>query len=219
MLGATAGYYESRWLLLEGSRQLDVFDLGEGIGRRTRERLEEHGLAERCDFIHADLNFTALPREQYDVVFAVSTLHHLVRLEHAFSEIARALRPGGLFAFYEYVGPRRVQFDDSTLGRSAEVLATIPEKYVRADVTNVPETDLSPFEAYRSDEIVPLARAAFEELWFADSVVFTSLYFRLDLPTLERERPDIIERLVGLEREASRDGVPGSTAYAVYQKR
>ena len=56
------------------------------------------------DFEVADLNTKQLQPDRYDVVVAHDALHHILDLEHLLDEIHRALRPGGSFIVYDYVG-------------------------------------------------------------------------------------------------------------------
>jgi len=45
----------------------------------------------------ADLNTVELPPAAYDLVAVKGTLHHLIRPDHLLDEVARTLKPNGLF--------------------------------------------------------------------------------------------------------------------------
>jgi SAM-dependent methyltransferase len=57
-----------------------------------------------------DINQIELAPQSCDAVWASDAVHHFERLEHVFAQVARALKPGGLFILHEYVGPNRFQF-------------------------------------------------------------------------------------------------------------
>src|SRR4029453_13057399 len=112
------------------------------------------------------LNTIRLEPDSYDVVFGVSSIHHVERLEHVFEQVRRALRPGGYFYLDEYIGPSRFQWTDDQLRLMNEQLELLPPQ-LRRDVREpgklkqrverrtlqfMKESD--PSEAVRSSEIV-----------------------------------------------------------------
>jgi SAM-dependent methyltransferase len=168
-------------------------------------------------FIRADLNVVALPADTYDVVWSSDCLHHIVNLEHLMAEIARALRAGGLFAFREYVGERRMQFSAERLARANTLLAEVPQRWRRSDVLQAPRIEtLSPFCAVRSDEIVALAEGRFEPLYKRQTGALQPLWSAVDVDALERDAPDLAARLASAEAEAT---LPPCEVYAVFRKR
>jgi ubiquinone/menaquinone biosynthesis C-methylase UbiE len=81
---------------------IDAFDLDEAQVDRARERLKAveatgtpvrlwSGDAERID----------APDGRYDAVFELTIFHHIPDWRQALAEVARVLRPGGLFLFEE----------------------------------------------------------------------------------------------------------------------
>ncbi|RHZ55442.1 hypothetical protein Glove_415g12 [Diversispora epigaea] len=62
------------------------------------------GLEDKTDFVKGD--FTDMPREfdsKFDSIYAVEATVHSPKLETVYSEVFRSLKPGGLFATYEWV--------------------------------------------------------------------------------------------------------------------
>ena len=59
----------------------------------------------------ADINQIELPTQYYDAVWAVEAAHHFTELAYL-AQVARALKPEGLFILHEYVGASRFQFDN-----------------------------------------------------------------------------------------------------------
>jgi SAM-dependent methyltransferase len=167
VLGCTEGAYEQPWMRAQASEQLDVYELSREVIRRTRARFKVRRLGfgwpdRRVRFIHTDLNFVRLPRDRYDVVWTSSCVHHLLNLEYLLAEVEASLRPGGLLAIQDYVGERRLQYSDQRLAVANELLGEIPARFRRPGmerITRPTDEELTPFEAIRSDEILPLAPA------------------------------------------------------------
>ncbi|CAG8748485.1 2011_t:CDS:2, partial [Cetraspora pellucida] len=62
------------------------------------------GLESKSDYIKGD--FTAMPREldgEFDSAYAIEATVHSPKLEMVYGEVFRVLKPGGLFATYEWV--------------------------------------------------------------------------------------------------------------------
>jgi ubiquinone/menaquinone biosynthesis C-methylase UbiE len=209
-----------RWRDARASERTDVYELSPAIIRQTRVRLGLAGLGRRhagMAFIRADLNVVAFPADTYDVVWSSDCLHHIVNLEHLLAEVARALRDGGLFAFREYVGERRMQFSAERLARANMLLAEVPARWRRSDALQAPRIEtLSPFCAVRSDEIVALAEGRFEPLYKRQTGALQPLWSAVDVDALERDAPDLAARLASAEAEAT---LPPCEVYAVFRKR
>jgi ubiquinone/menaquinone biosynthesis C-methylase UbiE len=217
VLGSDGGRYERLWLERGGSERTDVYELSRAVLRALRARLGRGRRAVRC--VQADLNFVRLPVNHYDVVWSSDCLHHVVNLEHLFDEVARALRPGGLFAFREYVGERRMQYAPQRLERANAVLREIPARWRRTErLAPPPLAGLSPFCAVRSDDILALAGERFELLDKRPAGPLTPLLAAVDLTALEREAPELVARICAGDATAE-SALPPIEAYAVFRKR
>jgi SAM-dependent methyltransferase len=53
--------------------------------------------------------------ERYDLVYWNSSLHHMSDVRAALAWSKRALKPGGMLAMFEFVGPTRFQWSDRNL--------------------------------------------------------------------------------------------------------
>lgn len=81
-----------------------------------------HGLADRVITVRADLD-EALPKlDPVDLAWAAASLHHLADPDRTLSQIAAAIRPGGLLAVAEVDGMPRFLSSD-TAGGAAELRA------------------------------------------------------------------------------------------------
>lgn len=71
--------------------------------RRGSALVEKAGLAEQCEFLHA--NFLDLPcaDDHFDVVYSIEAICHSPDRPLAFREIFRTLKPGGNFVIFDWV--------------------------------------------------------------------------------------------------------------------
>ena len=200
VLGCDETRYDAQWLQRGGSPRLDVYEFSPAVARRVRAQLGP--LRRRVRFVRADLNFAALPAERYDVIWSSGCLHHIVNLEHLYAQIARALRPGGLFALHDYVGERRMQYRAARLERLNALLREVPPRFRHggvAAITPRAERDLSPLCAVRSDDVLPLAEARFAVVHKGLTGGLFPLLLHLDLDALARDDPAHLARLVAAE--------------------
>lgn len=224
VLGCDEGGYERFWIERHGSERLDVYELSPGVIRKVRSGLALGVLAtwgphRRVRFIRSDLNFARLPEGAYDVIWSSGCLHHIVNLEHLFAEVERALRPGGVFAFRDYVGERRMQFAPERVARINAVLRDIPARWRRTKTIRPTRLEeLSPFCGVRSDEILALATARFELVHKGEAGALFPLNLAVDLAAIERGAPQIRARLLAAEQEAMRQpSARPCAAYAVFR--
>ncbi|HMM36726.1 MAG TPA: class I SAM-dependent methyltransferase [Thermoanaerobaculia bacterium] len=152
----------------------DAFDVAPGAIERARTAASEAGPGCVRDSV-ANGNDLKLEASADDVVFGVHSIHHIERLERLFEQIARSLKPDGLFFMNEFVGPTRFQWSDRQLEVVNGLLRALPARYRRSTVGDglkerfprptVAEMVASdPSEAVRSSEILALAEAHFELL-------------------------------------------------------
>ncbi len=109
----------------------------------------------------------------YDVIIAHSVLHHVENLEHAYTQIERALKEDGALLVNEYAGPNRFQYSDEVHGMINGLLRALPphlrrgahtgrvyEEKARPTVEEMIHND--PSEAVRSAELIPMLRERFD---------------------------------------------------------
>jgi glycosyltransferase involved in cell wall biosynthesis/SAM-dependent methyltransferase len=168
-LGCGQGGLEAHALSRGAVRRFHSLDLSPAAVAAARKLLA----GQPVEFEIVDINRIELAPEQYDVVFAASSLHHFIALEHVFDQVRAALRPGGWLVFDEYVGPARLQWRDAQLDAVNALLAALPARYrrdrrsawrVKRRLYRPPLDERnrdSPFEAARSEEILPLTAERF----------------------------------------------------------
>jgi SAM-dependent methyltransferase len=152
----------------------DAVDIAEGAIEQATKQARDSGL-KHIHYSVADLNAIRLPRCTYDVVFGISSIHHVSNLEHLFTEVGLALKPGGYFFLDEFVGPNKFQWTDAQLAAINEQLGMLPPdlKISLYDGTpkvsvrrlNIEEMDaVDPSEAVRSEDILKLLPLYFDIL-------------------------------------------------------
>lgn len=145
---------------------VDIADDALEVARREAAKL---GMS--ASYWKSDLNFVELPRERYDLIFAQTSLHHVLRLEHVVDEMAKALKPDGYVWVHDYVGEPQFQWLPARMTIVNAILASLPEELTWNELTQrqvrqierrAPGNLTSPFESIRSDEIKPLLLERFE---------------------------------------------------------
>ncbi len=224
-LGCGGGGLErhARWLGV--GVPFDAFDISPGAVAVAARQAQEEGLRD-LHYRAVDLDAHAFPEGAYDVVFGSMSLHHLHRLDDVLRGVRRALRPGGVLIWNEYIGPKRFQWTLRQLDLCNALLATLPER-LRADPRHggrvktahrrptLAEMDaIDPSEAARSDEIVGWCEELFEPVVRVD-YGGTLLHLALDgiVGNFALERPDDVahlRRLFDFEAACLRSGVLGS---------
>lgn len=155
----------------------DGVDVTDHAIRQAQQAATAQGL-QHIHYRVADLNTIRLKPDAYDVIFGISSVHHVERLEHLFEQVRQALHPGGYFFLDEYIGPTKFQWTDDQLRLMNEQLQLLPERLRRSvsepgklkerverrTLQFMNESD--PSEAVRSSDIVPVLSQYFRILEF-----------------------------------------------------
>lgn len=62
-----------------------------------------------------DVNQIEMKDDFYDLVIGSHGIHHIAEIRHLFTQINDSLKTGGIFAFFEWIGPRYLQFCDESI--------------------------------------------------------------------------------------------------------
>jgi len=172
VLGCGSGWLE-RALATKGGgvRAIVACDFAPETVDRARARAIEDG-KEIIEYRVVDLEHEELPEGKFDAIIANDVLHHITGLERLYGLIHDALAPRGRFVFNEYVGPNRFQYGDERMEMINRYFRLFPDrlrwdpvtnsalwKRTRVDPARLAAED--PTEAVRSEDVLPLARAAF----------------------------------------------------------
>jgi SAM-dependent methyltransferase len=157
-------------------RAFDVMDIAGGLLERQERKATEQGL-EGITYIKQDLNHVDLGQNQYDLIWAVGTIHHIENLEAFFDQVQSALTEGGVFVMREYVGPNRIQLTDEQLALTNEILSYLPEKYKRTPQATIKTQEhrvdvnalieLDPSESVRSEDLLAIFKEKLDVIQLA----------------------------------------------------
>lgn len=174
-LGCGGGNLERALIKLNSAQSIDAYDASPESIRLAKELAAKEGFSERIQYAVCDINAIELAPGAYDFIVAKMSLHHFTDFDHIYSQIQRALKPGGVFMFNEYVGPTRFQWTDLQLSLANRVLKTLPKKYQRSAFSGEMLTEITrptiqeminmdPSEAVNSAQIIPLLSKYFDIL-------------------------------------------------------
>lgn len=171
-LGCGHGEFERGLSQYRFARTHEGIDIAPGAIDEARRRAEAEHL-HHLEYRVADLNKVQLPRNAYDVVFGVSSVHHVAALEHLFEQVAMSLRPGAYFFLDEYIGPDKFQWPDEQLAIINQQTGALPSRLKRSILDGTSKGDISrlpieamdavdPSEAVRSSDILRVLELYFD---------------------------------------------------------
>jgi SAM-dependent methyltransferase len=147
--------------------RFDLFDLADVRLAKAQRAYAEKNVSDRATF-RCENAFARQPIGEYDLVYWNSSLHHMPKARAAVEWSWKALRPGGVFAMYEFIGPTRFQWSDRNLDYVRRFRAGLPERLGagrggqwtrRPSVADMVARD--PSEAVDSSDIIPALRSSF----------------------------------------------------------
>ncbi len=151
---------------------LDCCDLNPAMLERGRIAAHEAGVADRLTFTAGDLNAWN-PVNDYDVILANQSLHHILKLERLFDGIKSSLRPDGWFIISDMIGRNGHQRWPEALAVVQEFWRRLPPSYKFNRITNHYEEEygdwdcsVEGFEGVRSQDILPLLLEQFHFKFF-----------------------------------------------------
>lgn len=247
MLGTTALKLEAAILRTNPALHMTFVDISEGPLRR-REDVLGRQFPGRVETRVEDLNFIELSEGAYDLIVSSGTVHHVTNLEHLGHQINRTLTSDGWFFLQDYVGEPRFRASE-TKKRLYEMIYTrqiVRQHGGQQGLVWADESDLSPFCAVRSNDILSALRSRLREVDVRTAAALTVplmrsrpadgdallrhlTKWRIWLALLQRRfawwRPDLLSaemrrELILVGDVASDAGLlePG-IAFATYQKR
>ena len=184
-IGSGDGGLERHGIAAGLARRFESFDASAGAVNVARDLAQQHGITDRVTYAVADLNEHTFEPQRYDAAFASMAVHHIRDLEHFFSQLQHALKPGALFISNEFVGPNQFQWTHRQMDLADSLLNEIPAKYRRSLISGHLKSRVTrqtiahmnavdPTEAIRSADIVPLMRKYFdviEEIKYGGTLV------------------------------------------------
>jgi ubiquinone/menaquinone biosynthesis C-methylase UbiE len=167
-LACGAGTAEIHAMGIQMFREMDACDLSENSLQTARSKAESCGLSQKIRYFQCNLNQAQLASSRYDAVLCSGGLHHIENLEHVIDQVKSCLKPGGLVAIDEYIGPARLQYTDLQLQIIRLIIETLPSEMRTGKPVERPGMqymlDNDPSEAVRSPELIGLLKQEFEVL-------------------------------------------------------
>ncbi len=102
-------------------------DINDQIFAKAREEVKKEGL--KVHFLQLDLNFISLQENTFDLIFAHASLHHLLNLEHVFSQIHRGLKKNGRLIVQDIIGKTQVLFWKDNVDFARDIVKKMPARY------------------------------------------------------------------------------------------
>lgn len=112
---------------LKSAYQITAVDINPGI--LSRARLEARQRKLNIRFQSLDLNFVEIPEKTFDLIFAHASLHHLLNLEHVFSQIHGGLKDHGRLIVQDVIGKTQVLFWKENVDFAIDLVRQMPREY------------------------------------------------------------------------------------------
>jgi SAM-dependent methyltransferase len=177
ILGAGPGEVETELLRRNPELRLTVYDISGDSLKRLEDSLSPD-VAGRVEARKEDLNFATLPAETYDLVVTISSVHHIVNLEHLAYQINQCLKPHGYVFMRDTVGESYFQFSEEKRRLFQTFLDATQDGSGRRRTVHWPDRgdwQYSPFESIRSDEILGVFRRYLHEVRVTTSSALLTL--------------------------------------------
>jgi hypothetical protein len=161
-----------------GISEIDAFDISEG--QREKFYRDVYDGEVHVNYEIADVNAIMLEAARYDLVYIQFAYHHIEQLEHVADQIRIGLKDDGILAIVEYIGTNYLQRSPSQRDLCGAIWRAMPERYRIARAGHVvqelripPKDSLPPYEAIRSEEILPVLQSRFEaeEIFFYGGIL------------------------------------------------
>ena len=119
------------WLMqMVDVARFDLFDISPANVDFGKEEARRQGVSHKIN-LRAQDAFIADVGNDYDLVYWNNALHHMPDVYDALRWSFDRLKPGGLFAMDDFVGPSRFQWTDDNLEWARRVRQALPKRFLR----------------------------------------------------------------------------------------
>lgn len=151
-----------------------LFEISESRIKRIYEKAEELSLLDRITVYNVDHTEVTLNNEA-DLIFWCHSLHHMFDVHKSIEWSKAALKKGGLFAMYDFIGAARFQWSDEALDYASKIKSILPEELLYDPINKImtdrkvkrpPRNKLikrDPTEAVDSDRIIEGIKVNFND--------------------------------------------------------
>ncbi|NNE73600.1 MAG: class I SAM-dependent methyltransferase [Acidimicrobiales bacterium] len=162
---------------------ITAYDISEGQRDKFYDYVYNPELGIEVDYRIGDAANDDLGENEFDMVYIQQSYHHFEEVEKVAANIARALKPDGVFVLNDYIGPPFLQRTEKQREVTRRIWKTLPKRFrkgpngkIHDDILIPPIESLPPHEAIRSDAILPALREHFDVI---DEHQFAGLLFPL----------------------------------------
>jgi SAM-dependent methyltransferase len=213
------GWVEREFVDLGMVRNAVAFDYSHELLAKAEEERGERSIR----YFQADCNKVEFDEDEFDLVVNVAALHHVQYVDRMCRVLCRALRPGGVFVNYDYIGPSRNQYSRrqwSLIKRTNRRLPPSVRKPRLAYPHLATMLVTDPTEAIHSGEVVEMISRYFTMVERHDTgggVAYDLLTHNPRLSTLPPDELDgHVDRILAVDREATARGqVPPMFSYFI----
>ncbi|SCA63094.1 Uncharacterized protein SCG7086_AJ_00040 [Chlamydiales bacterium SCGC AG-110-P3] len=126
-LGCGSGSLEPLLLSKGLCSRVEGCDISADLVAMAQQQADKNQLP--IKYFQCDLNVPNFEKSKYNIVVAAGILHHVENLEGLFANVKEALKPGGVFLVYDYIGPTRFQWTSEQTAACNELLKEMPLRY------------------------------------------------------------------------------------------
>ena len=110
-------------------KEIICVDIAENLLKIAKDSAEKKGI-QNIKFININIEDFEFKKNDFDIVFFKSSLHHFNKIENLLSgKIKQTLKPKGCLIINEFVGATRHQFSKNQINYINKAIALIPKKF------------------------------------------------------------------------------------------
>lgn len=200
--------------------QIVGIDIGASMLDEAKQAAADLGMP--AQYKVENINSIDLPVGEYDLVINHAAMHHVAYINRVTHQIAKALKPDGLYVGFDYVGPHRNQYSWDAWSAMVELNASLPKRF-QAKLTyphmkTMLHTD--PTEAIHSELQVDDMKRYFDIVQYSalgGSIAYQMLYQNGSLFDEQhtQEGQAIIDRIIQADKDMLK-AIPESNLFSFW---
>lgn len=204
-------------------QQIVGYDISRSLIKEAKSKSYRH----KFSYHLADLNSVSIKERGFDLAINLAGLHHIENMDHAVHQIYRSLKNGGIFANFDYIGPKRNQYSDIALKYMNQMQLNFPASLVGREPICRPSLEVmlqeDPSEAVGSELIIPTLKKYFRIdylRYLNGGMLYQVLYNHIQNFSLHRSSHNrLLLKNITLEKNLTRQGkVKSLFAFIICQK-
>ncbi len=207
--------------------EIVAIDINQQIFSKAADEAKTNDL--NVNFETADLNFLQIKEKSFDIIYAHSSIHHVINLENLMLQISRGLKQGGRFIVLDIIGRNRVVFWEENIDFAKSIIEQMPLEY-KSGILNIDEI-IPPIDVFRGmegirqEEIEPEILKYFKAIkcfkYGAFSrIICTNKYIGTNMDPEKEEDKNYLEYLFNLDlQQIEESRLRPTEMFAVFQKK